>query len=77
MVSRGTVVTLVVLALVVPLSGASAEMCTMDQVPAATLLLPYFEVDLTGDDCITTLFAVGNASAAPTIAPYSSPRQLV
>jgi len=68
MVLRGAVVLVVAVVLLVPASGASAEMCAIDQVPAATLLLPYFEVDLTGTDCITTLFAVGNASAAPTIA---------
>lgn len=72
MVSRRTVVVLVVVlavgALLAPVSDARAEMCTIDQVPAATLLLPYFEVDLAGDDGVTTLFAVGNASAAPTFA---------
>ncbi len=49
---------------------AFAEYCTIDAVPAATLLLPYFEVDLdaapgTGVD---TLFSINNASAAATIA---------
>ncbi len=52
---------------------AFAELCTIDAVPAATLLLPYFEVDLaaapgTGVD---TLFSINNASAAPTIAHVS------
>lgn len=56
---------------------AFAELCTIDDVPAATLLLPYFEVDI-GDededgvlDCgdadspgVTTLFSINNASAA-------------
>ncbi len=49
---------------------AFAELCTLDAVPAAPLLLPYFAVDLgaapgTGVD---TLFSINNASAAPTIA---------
>ena len=45
-------------------------------VPAATLLLPYFEVDIGDDDgngmgdCkgVNTLFSINNASASPTIA---------
>lgn len=50
-------------------SQAVAKPCTIDQVPAATLLLPYFEVDL--DDPsggITTLFSINNASANATLA---------
>ena len=47
-----------------------AELLTPDAVPAATLLLPYFEVDLDGNSssAITTLFAINNASAAPALA---------
>lgn len=53
-------------------SPAKAEMCTIDVVPAATLLLPYFEVDV-GDandndvpDCaeamgVDTVFSINNA----------------
>src|ERR1700730_8722820 len=48
------------LALVAP---ASAVICTIDAVPAATLLLPYFEVDLNNPNGLTTLFSVNNASA--------------
>ena len=47
---------------------AGAEICTVDDVPAATLLLPYFEVDLVNIDCINTLFSINNASAAAVIA---------
>jgi hypothetical protein len=47
---------------------AAAEIGTIDDVPAATLLLPYFEVDLDDPDWRTTLFSVNNASAAPAIA---------
>jgi len=47
---------------------AFAEMCTIDAVPAATLLVPYFEVDLDSTDGRTTLFSVNNASAAPALA---------
>jgi hypothetical protein len=39
-----------------------------DDVPAATLLLPYFEVALDETDGITTLFSINNASAAPALA---------
>lgn len=46
---------------------AFAEICTVDDVPAATLLLPYFEVDLAGPGGVTTLFEVNNASAVPAI----------
>ena len=40
----------------------------IDVVPAATLLLPYFEVDLANPNGVTTLFSVNNASAAPQLA---------
>jgi hypothetical protein len=40
----------------------------IDVVPAATLLLPYFEVDLVNANGVTTLFSVNNASAAPQLA---------
>ncbi len=46
---------------------AAAEVGTIDNVPAATLLLPYFEVDLEAGGT-TTLFSVNNASAASTVA---------
>src|ERR1700674_4371 len=42
---------------------ARAVICTLDAVPAATLLLPYFEVDLNNPNGLTTLFSVNNASA--------------
>jgi len=48
---------------------AFAAICTIDDVPAATLLLPYFEVDLTGGPTsLTTLFSINNASAAAALA---------
>ena len=47
---------------------AIAEICTIDDVPAATLLLPYFEVDLSSDQGITTLFSINNASASAAVA---------
>ena len=49
---------------------AQAEIGAIDVVPAATLLLPYFEVDLDLSDGydVNTLFSLGNASADPTLA---------
>lgn len=47
---------------------AFAELCTVDAVPAATLLVPYFEVNLDNPNGVTTLFSINNASAAATIA---------
>jgi len=47
---------------------ASALICTVDDVPASTLLLPYFEVDLTNANGVTTLFSVNNASATAVLA---------
>ncbi|HXO20799.1 MAG TPA: hypothetical protein VOA87_12855, partial [Thermoanaerobaculia bacterium] len=47
---------------------AGAVICTVDDVPAATLLLPYFEVDLANGNGITTLFSVNNASATAILA---------
>src|SRR6185295_14238809 len=57
-----------VIGLVAWCSPVKAEICTIDDVPAATLLLPYFEVDLVNLDCINTLFSINNASAAAAIA---------
>src|SRR3984893_3075219 len=45
------------------LTPASAVICATDHVPGATLLLPYFEVDLNNPNGLTTLFSVNNASA--------------
>jgi hypothetical protein len=47
---------------------ATAVICTIDEVPAATLLVPYFEVDLGNPNGITTLFSVNNASASAAVA---------
>jgi hypothetical protein len=50
------------------MSSARAETCTADAVPGATLLLPYFEVDLGNQTGKTTLFSVNNAGAAAVLA---------
>lgn len=47
---------------------ASAEFCSVDTVPAATLLLPYFEVDLTDPAGKTTLFSINNALSSAGLA---------
>ncbi len=61
-----TFATLIALSLAAP---ASAVLCALDEVPAATLLVPYFEVDL--DACaeggMNTLVKVTNTSATNTI----------
>ncbi|MEP7008960.1 MAG: hypothetical protein ABJC13_01410 [Acidobacteriota bacterium] len=57
-----------VLALLGSPSGALAVLCTIDDVPAATLLLPYFEVDLNDPNGINTLISINNASADAVLA---------
>ncbi len=47
---------------------ALADKCSLDHAPAATLLLPYFEVDLDHPGGLTTLFSVNNASATAVLA---------
>jgi hypothetical protein len=47
---------------------AHAEIGTIDTVPAATLLLPYFEVDLSDPNGRTTLISINNTSASAAIA---------
>ena len=41
---------------------AAAAIGTIDNVPAATLLLPYFEVDLNNAEGVNTLFSINNAA---------------
>lgn len=47
---------------------AAAAAQTPGSAPAATLLLPYFEVDTSDPDGITTLFSVNNAGKDPVVA---------
>ncbi|MDX1996887.1 MAG: hypothetical protein SF066_04150 [Thermoanaerobaculia bacterium] len=57
------------LLLAVAFSGtARADLCSPDTVPAATLLLPYFEVDVANPSGKTTVFSVNNAAAQATLA---------
>ncbi len=48
--------------------AARADLCALDHAPAATLLLPYFEVDLGAIGGRTTLFSINNAAATPALA---------
>jgi hypothetical protein len=53
----------------VPASAGILEgNCRLADQPAATMLIPYFEVDLTDPSGQTTLFSVNNASAKSTLA---------
>jgi hypothetical protein len=60
------------LALFLSLAGLAAplaaDLCVVDDVPAATLLLPYFEVDLVNSEGVNTLFSIDNASASAVLA---------
>ncbi|MEM1182658.1 MAG: hypothetical protein AAGM22_30210, partial [Acidobacteriota bacterium] len=49
------------------LSAQPALRCDLSSQPGATLLLPYFEVDLETADGRTTYFAVGSNAPEPTV----------
>ena len=68
---------LAVVALFAIASSATAITCTIDQRPAATLLVPYFQVSIdpatggtigSGELSRDTIVTIGNASSAPMIA---------
>ncbi|HEV7669531.1 MAG TPA: hypothetical protein VGS22_13485, partial [Thermoanaerobaculia bacterium] len=65
---KKTVSCLALLGLLALSGQAVATICTIDDVPAATLLLPYFEVDLSNPNGINTLFSINNASATAVLA---------
>jgi hypothetical protein len=65
---RKTVLCLALVSLLALGGSAIAEICTVDAVPASSLLVHYFEVELDNDQGLTTLFSINNASAAPTLA---------
>jgi len=68
-----------VVALLAIASGAGAITCTIDQRPAATLLIPYFQATFNADGtalnagatALDTLVTIGNASSAPMLAHIS------
>jgi hypothetical protein len=49
-------------------AGVLEEGCNFGARPAATLLVPYFEVELDDPGGLTTLLAVGNANQGPALA---------
>ncbi|HEX3531098.1 MAG TPA: hypothetical protein VH988_28895 [Thermoanaerobaculia bacterium] len=49
-------------------AGVLSGTCRVANQPAATLLVPYFEVDLSDPQGATTLLSVNNASAKPALA---------
>jgi hypothetical protein len=78
---KKTFVTCMVLVALFAVAGsASAVTCTVDQRPAATLLVPWFQVTFNPDGspqtatspslqpALDTIVTIGNASSAPTIA---------
>ena len=65
---KKVVVCFALLALLALSGQAFAAQCTIDAVPAATLLLPYFEVDFNDTNGVTTLFSINNASATAVLA---------
>ncbi len=65
---KRAILCLAILGLVALGSQAGAVICTVDDVPAATLLLPYFEVDAGNASGVTTLFSINNASATAVLA---------
>src|SRR5260370_25391250 len=64
---KKTALSLALLGLLALGDQAVGTICTIDAVPAATLLLPYFEVDLNNPNGLTTLFSVNNASATAAL----------
>src|SRR5689334_20909406 len=67
---RNCMRTFVLLAALLLLLAApmSARICTIDDVPAATLLLPYFEISIPDIGGIQTIFSINNASATAVLA---------
>lgn len=63
-----SILPLLALALVAFAPPVQAASCALDGGPAATLLLPYFEVDLDNANGRTTLFSVNNASDKAALA---------
>jgi hypothetical protein len=60
--------TILLIAAVFASVPARAIRCAADEVPAATLLLPYFEVDFGNPAGISTLLSINNASATAVLA---------
>ena len=66
--SKGVIPALIALLLgIVQTPSVQAEMCANDVVPAATLLVPYFEVDLNDTNGRTTLISINNSEPQPLL----------
>ncbi|MEP6993577.1 MAG: hypothetical protein ABI968_03570, partial [Acidobacteriota bacterium] len=66
---KKTLMTCLTVAILLAIAAtATAITCTVDQRPAATLLVPYFQVGRSGLDALDTIVTIGNASSAPMIA---------
>jgi hypothetical protein len=65
---RRRALALTVLGLLSWAAPAAAATCIIEETPAATLLLPYFEVDLANGDGLSTLFSINNAAAEAVLA---------
>lgn len=60
---KSSLLFLTILCLLLCVTPTNAGICSVDPVPAATLLLPYFEVDPTSASGVTTLFEIVNTSS--------------
>ncbi|MEA2560388.1 MAG: hypothetical protein QOH06_1892 [Acidobacteriota bacterium] len=58
---------LVLLPALLAAAPAGAIVGTIDNVPAATLMLPYFEVDLNNAEGVNTLFSINNSAASAVL----------
>ena len=65
---KRAIVLVALAALVFTATPSRAVIGTIDDVPASTLLLPYFEVDLEHSSGVNTLFSINNASASAAVA---------
>lgn len=68
-ISRAVTITaaMAVLSAAFSLSPVAAAVCDVSHGPAATVLVPYFEVDLAQPFALTTLFSVNNARPDPVL----------
>ncbi len=64
----GVVALVTVLLLGVTAQPSAAVTCAVDAVPAATLLLPFFAVNLADPNGLTTLFSINNGTANAVLA---------
>lgn len=64
----GLVALMTALLLGVAAQPSAAVTCAVDAVPSATLLLPFFAVDLSNPNGLTTLFSINNGTAGAVLA---------